>query len=163
MMTKTVLGLAFLGASFLLGGCGCDPGNNSQRTPVTFDPSSSSATRDACGTYTLKLLGDTTVAPPYTLIELDLAPSAAVGQEIPLWVGESGSAHSSDGSVAFSLQAGSSLDATPLASVVVTPNALPKIAGAALEVELQLTFEDGRVLDQVYTAPVQTSQAPCGI
>src|SRR5207302_4719099 len=123
MMTKTVVGLAFLGASFLLGGCGCDPGNNSQRVPVTFDPSSSDATRDACGSYTLKLLGDTTVAPPYTLIELDLAPSVVVGQQIPLWVSESGAAHSSDGTVAFSLQAGSSLDATPLASVVVTPNA----------------------------------------
>ena len=162
-MIKTALGVTILGASFLLAGCGCDPGNNSDRTPVTFQPSSTDATL-ACSTYTVKLLGDTTVAPPYTLVELDIASNAVVGQSVPLWVTAGANAvlaHSNDGSIAFSLQAGDTLDTSPLASVVVTPNSLPTIDGASISVELQLTFEDGRALDQVYTAPVHISAATC--
>ena len=165
-MMKMVLGMvAVLGASFSLTGClfGCDPGNNSQRAPVTFAPSSSDATH-ACSTTTMKLLGDTTAAPPYTLIEIDIADGAALGQEVPLWVSDTAvTARSSDDKIAFSIQAGSNLDDTPLASVVVTPDSLPTADGALVKVELQLTFEDGRVLDQVYTAPVTNSQAQCGI
>jgi hypothetical protein len=162
-MIKMVLGAMVLGASFVLTGClGCDPGNNSQRAPVTFTPSSTDATH-ACSTYTLKLLGDTSAAPPYTLIEIDIADTVAVGQDVPLWVNDSASgARSSDNKIAFSLQAGSNLDATPLASVIVTPDALPSADGELVKVELQLTFEDGRVLDQVYTAPVTIAQGQCG-
>ena len=162
-MIKTALGVMVLGASFVLAGCGCDPGNNSQRAPVTFDPSSSDASL-SCSTYTVKLLGDTTGAPPYTLIEIDMASNVAVGQEVPLWVNDTASAaHSSDGAVAFSIQASGNLDGSPLASVVVTPAALPTADGQLVKVELQLTFEDGRVLDQVYTAPVTNTQGQCGI
>jgi len=161
-MMKTALGMVILGASFLLAGCGCDPGNNSVRAPVTFDPSSSDATR-SCSTYTLKLLGDTTVAPPYTLIEIDISANAVLGQEVPLWVNDAATAaHSSDGAVAFSIQESSNLDSFPLSSVIVTPDALPTTDGDLMKVELQLTFQDGRVLDQVYTAPM-TTQGQCGI
>ena len=164
---KMVLGMvAVLGASFSLTGClfGCDPGNNSQRAPVAFTPSSSSATQ-SCGSYQMKLLGDTTAAPPYTLVEIDIAATVPVGQAAPLWMNDtSDGAHSSDNKIAFSIQAASNLDSTPLASVVVTPEALPTLDGSPMTVELQLTFEDGRVLDQVYTAPVVNSaQGQCGI
>jgi hypothetical protein len=161
-MIKTALGVMVLGASFVLAGCGCDPGNNSVRTPVTFTPSSTDAT-SSCSTVTMKLLGDTTLAPPYTLIEIDLASTVAVGQDVPLWLDTNATtAHSSDDKIAFSIQASGNLDDSPLASVVVTPDALPAADGDLVKVELQLTFEDGRVLDQVYTASV-TTQAKCGI
>lgn len=162
---KTVLGVMVLGASFVLTGCfGCDPGNNSQRAPVAFDPSSSSATQ-SCGSYQLKLLGDTTAAPPYTLVEIDIAATVPVGQDVPLWMNDTATAaHSSDNKVAFSIQAASNLDDSPLASVVVTPDALPTLDGEPMKVGLQLTFEDGRVLDQIYTAPVvNNTQGQCGI
>jgi hypothetical protein len=162
-MMKTVLGMMVLGASFVLTGCfGCDPGNNSNRVPVTFTPSSTAATR-SCASYQMKLLGDTSAAPPYTLIEVDIAASAALGQELPLWVDNNATtAHSSDNAVSFSIQAGSSLDDSPLSAVVVTPDTLPTVDGDLMKIELQLTFEDGRVLDQVYTAPM-TTQGQCGI
>lgn len=163
-MIKTALvGVMVLAASSVLTGClfGCDPGNNSQRAPVTFTPSSSNATH-ACSTYTMKLLGDTTAAPPYTLVEVDIADTVTVGQDVPLWMNDSGNAaHSSDDKVSFSIQASSNLDDASLTSVVVTPNALPTLDGESMAVELQLTFGDGRVLDQVYTVPV--TQGQCGI
>ena len=161
-MIKMAVGAMVLGASFLLAGCGCDPGNNSQRAPVTFDPSSSDATR-SCASYQLKLLGDTSAAPPYTLIEVDVSANAVLGQGVPLWVNDTASAaHSSDGAIAFSIQESANLDAYPLSSVIVTPDALPTTDGDLMKVELQLTFQDGRVLDQVYTAPM-TTQGQCGI
>lgn len=164
-MMKTVLGMmAVVGASFVLTGCfGCDPGNNSQRAPVTFEPSSTDAVR-SCSTVTMKLLGDTTVAPPYTLIEVDIADTAIVGQDVPLWVDTNATtARSSDDKIAFSIQQSGNLDAYPLSSVIVTPDALPSADGELVKVELRLTFEDGRVLDAVYTAPVTNAQGQCGI
>jgi hypothetical protein len=167
-MMKTVLGLALLASTFVAG-CGCDPGNNAQRAPVVFQPSSTDATRSSCGTITLKLLGETDIAPPYTLIQVDVGASATVGQEIPLWVdtpASNVSAQSSDGVVRFSYQTGSNayeLDANPLSSVVVTVDALPSADGTPVKIGLRMTFEDGRVLDDVYSAPVQSTQAPCGI
>ncbi|HEY2366777.1 MAG TPA: hypothetical protein VGH87_10335, partial [Polyangiaceae bacterium] len=132
------------------------------RAPVTFTPSSADATF-SCSTITMKLLGDQTVAPPFTLVEIDLAASTAVGQDVPLWLDTNATtAHSSDDKVAFSIQASSNLDDSPLSSVVVTPDALPTADGELVKVELQLTFEDGRVLDQVYTAPVTIAQGQCG-
>jgi hypothetical protein len=165
MTTKMALvGTMVLGASFFLAGCtlGCDPGNNTDRTPVTFTPSSTDATR-SCSSYQMKLLGDTTGSAPYTLIEIDIAASAALGQDVPLWVDASETtAHSSDNSVAFSIQAGSKLDDFALTSVVVTPYTLPTTDGNPMTVGLQLTFQDGRKLDTSYTAPM-TTEGQCGI
>lgn len=163
-MMKTVLGMMAVVGAFVLTGCfGCDPGNNSQRAPVTFEPSSTDAVR-SCSTVTMKLLGDTTVAPPYTLIEVDIADTAIVGQDVPLWVDTNATtARSSDDKIAFSIQQSGNLDAYPLSSVIVTPDALPSADGELVKVELRLTFEDGRVLDAVYTAPVTNAQGQCGI
>lgn len=161
-MKTALVGMMVLGASFALTGClfGCDPGNNSQRAPIDFTPSSTDASH-TCSTFTMKLLGDTTTLPS-TLIEVDIADTVTVGQDVPLWMSDTGNtAHSSDNKVAFSIQASSNLDAASLTSVVVTPNALPTADGEPMAVELQLTFGDGRVLDQVYTAPV--TQGQCGI
>jgi hypothetical protein len=163
-MKTALVGMAVLGASFLLQGClfGCDPGNNSNRAPVTFTPSSTDATR-SCSTYQMKLLGDQTVTPPFTLVEVDIAADAALGQDVPLWVDDtSTTAHSSDNKISFSIQAASNLDTASLSAVSVTPNTLPTVDGDLMSVELQLTFGDGRVLDQVYTAPM-TTEGKCGI
>lgn len=165
MIKAALVGMMVLGSSFVLTGClfGCDPGNNSQRVPVSFTPTSADATH-ACSTTTLKLLGDQTVAPPYTLVEIDIADGVALSEDVPLWLDTNAvTAHSSDDKVAFSIQAGSNLDDSPLASVVVTPESMPSADGALVKVELRLTFEDGRVLDQVYTAPVTNAQGQCGI
>src|SRR5450755_4752070 len=99
---KTLGSLAAIAAvvinASLTMGCGCDPGNNSQRAPIDFTPSSSDAFRTpaACGgtsfaagdVFTLELLGATDIAPPYTVLRLDLASSAVVDQSVPLMVGE---------------------------------------------------------------------------
>jgi len=161
-MKTALVGMMVLGGSFLLQGClfGCDPGNNSQRAPVAFTPSSTDASH-SCSTYTMKLLGDTTTLPS-TLIEVDIADTVTIGQDVPLWMDDTGNAaHSSDQKITFSIQASSNLDDSSLTSVVVTPNALPTGDGEPMSIELQLTFGDGRVLDQVYTAPV--TQGQCGI
>lgn len=133
-------------------GCGCDPGNNSQRAPVDFTPSTIQATRTpaTCGvthpaftandTFTLALTGETDVAPPHTNITLHLTPSVAVGQSVPLDVAQSAPASattgaSSDGAVHFTYATGTNaaeLDANPLTSVVVTVTALPTADGQPL-------------------------------
>jgi hypothetical protein len=183
---KTLSSLASLAALALVtttfaAGCGCDPGNNSNRAPVAFTPSSSAAVRTpaTCGdaatfgagdTFTLKLLGETDVAPPYTLITLKLAPNAPLDLATPLDVGVAPSAsgattaQSTNGAVQFSFAAGSNtaeLDAFPLASVIVTVTSMPSADGQPLSAELRLTFEDGRVLDQAYSAPLETVPVAC--
>jgi hypothetical protein len=70
-------------------------------------------------------------------------------------------AHSSDNKISFSIQAGSNLDSASVSAVTVTPNTLPTTDGDLMSVELQITFADGRVLDQVYTAPM-TTEGKCG-
>lgn len=172
--------LACASASLTVG-CGCDPGNSSVRAPVEFTPSSSEAIRTpaTCGaaadaafsagdTFALDLLGETDVAPPYTRVTLKLTASAPVDVPVPLDVRPPSSnvtvASSRDGAVQFSLAAGSNtaeLDLSPLASVVVTVTSLPTADGASLSARLHLTFEDGRALDQVYGAPLETVPSPC--
>ena len=161
-------------------GCGCDPGNNSQRAAIEFSPSSVQATRApaTCGvvdpafstsdTFTLALTGETDVAPPYTSITLRLTSVASVNQ-VPLTVSQGSSpnvtsAASNDGTIQFSFMTGSNaaeLDANPLDSVIITVTSLPTADGQPLSAELHLTFEDGRVLDQVYSAPLESIVVPC--
>jgi hypothetical protein len=170
--------LASVTASFAAG-CGCDPGNNSVRTPVAFTPSSvdavrtpatcgaSSATFGASDTLSLELLGETDIAPPYTLVKVDVSGAVAPNQAIPLNVSATDSqttASSNDGFIHFSLATGSNpgeLDANPVTSVVVTVTSLPTIDGQPLGAELYVMFADGRVLDQVYNAPVQSVVTAC--
>jgi hypothetical protein len=184
VMLKSVVALACV-SGLLVAGCGCDPGTNSQRAPVSFSPSSSAAVRtpSTCGvtdpafspgdTFSLQLLGATDIAPPYTFIQLDLAATVSVGESTPLMVAVNAigstkvnttTARSSDGSIQFSLATGSDpaeLDASPLSSVVVTVTSLPSADGEPLGAELHLGFEDGRVLDQVYSAPLQSPFLAC--
>lgn len=179
---KTLGSLAAIAAvvinASLTMGCGCDPGNNSQRAPIDFTPSSSDAFRTpaACGStsfaagdvFTLELLGETDIAPPYTVLRVDLGSSVVVGQSVPLMVGEAAgnvtTAKSNDRSIRFSLTNGSNaaeLDVNPLASVVVNVTSMPTADGQPLSAELQLTFEDGRVLDQSYSAPLKSVVVSC--
>lgn len=158
-------------------GLGCDGANNSYRTPVTFNPSTIQAFRtpSTCGvndpaytstdTFSLELTGETSTPIPST-ITVDFTP-AAVTEPVPLNVtatasGASGA--SNDGSVHFSYSIGSDaaeLDANPLDAVVVTVVSLPGADGEPLSAELHLTFQDGRELDQVYTASVKSVFVPC--
>ena len=166
------LGLVSL-SFFFLAGCGCDPGNNSVRAPIDFTPSSVDAVRtpatcnagptfDTNDTLTLELLGPTNVPPPYTLLKLTVPSNVALNVAKPLMVGvDATSARSMDGSVSFSLQNGASLDDSPLASVIVTVSQVPLADGEELTAELHLTFEDGRVLDQSYGAPVESIVVAC--
>ncbi|HEY1957802.1 MAG TPA: hypothetical protein VGH28_19410 [Polyangiaceae bacterium] len=156
-------------------GCGCDPGNNSARAPIDFTPSTTTATRApaTCGvvdptfnardTFTLDLQSDAG-----TDVSLTVAASTDENVAIPLLVGladgASTTASSTDGAMSFSFTSGSdaaSIDGSPLDSVVVTLTALPTADGQPLSAELRLTFEDGRVLDQVYSAPLSTVSYPC--
>jgi hypothetical protein len=169
--------LAGLSASLLVG-CGCDPGNNSFRPPVQFTPSSVDAVRtpSTCGvtdpiftptdTFSLELTGETDVAPPFTDVRLDVGASVAPNEAVPLMVsqGDVTTAASTDGAIQFTYKTGSNpseLDDSPLASVVVTVTSVPASDGALLGAELSLTFEDGRVLDQVYSAPLTTQSIIC--
>jgi len=165
----------------LIAGCGCDSGNNSVRTPLAFTPSSVHALRTPaqCGsatapyasddTFTLSLTGDTTGAAPYTTIAVRLPASVALNQAEPLNVSQDSSgstvtASSNDGSIQFTFTLGSNaseIDSTPLDSVIVTPTSIPTTDGAILGAELRLGFEDGRVLDQVYSSPVQSILVAC--
>jgi hypothetical protein len=177
---KTLLGCAGVVGAFFAVGCGCDPGNNSQRAPIDFEPSSVHALRTpaTCGnnpsfsssdTFALDLTGETDVAPPYTTLSLDVPASVVVNQAIPLVVsqdsmGDTATASSNDGSVTFTFGVGSNaleLDSAPLDSVVVTIVSLPAADGQSFSAELRLTFEDGRVLDQVYSAPLQSVIVTC--
>ncbi len=170
--------VACVTASFAVG-CGCDPGNNSVRAPVAFTPSSVDAVRTpatcnavsgtfgASDTLSLQLLGETDIAPPYTLVKVDVSGAVASNQPIPLNVSATDSsttASSNDGSIHFSLSTGSNpgeLDANPVTSVIVTVTSLPTADGQPLGAELYVMFADGRVLDQVYNAPVQSVVAAC--
>ena len=148
-MIKTALGMMVLGASFTLTGCfGCDPGNNSQRAPVDFTPSSADAVR-SCDAFSLDLVGtDATM-------KIDIENGAVLHDGVPLTV-SGDTASSSDGTIRFSLSSAASLEGSPLASATITVTSIPAADGDALGTEVYLTFEDGRVLDQVYSAPVQT-------
>ena len=134
----------------LLTGCvfGCDPGNNSQRAPVDFTPATSDAVR-SCDTFSLELVGSDNV------MKIDIGNGAVLHDGVPLTV-NGDTASSSDGTIQFSLSSASTLEGYPLSSATVTITSLPAIDGDALGAEVYLTFEDGRVLDQVYSAPVQT-------
>lgn len=173
---KTLGAVALLvSASAFVAGCGCDPGNNSVRAPVDFTPSSVAATRTpaTCGvvnptfsasdTFTLDLKSDAG-----TEVSLSVAANAEANIELPLLVGVVGEsatkAASTDGAITFSFTGGSdatSIDGSPLDSVVVTLDALPTADGQSLGAELRLTFEDGRVLDQAYSAPLSTVSYAC--
>jgi hypothetical protein len=184
MKTLTLVALAVATASLaslttgcLIGG-GCETADNSYRTPVTFDASTTLAFRtpSTCGvmnpaytasdTFALELTGDRTVAVPTTLT-VDVTATVAVNQAVPLNVTATGNAAtgtSDDGTIQFSFSAGSdaaALDATPLDSVMVTVTALPDADGQPLAAELHLTFQDGRALDQTYMAPVQSAFVQC--
>ncbi len=167
----TLLALAGINASLAIG-CGCEPANNSRRTPIAFTPSSVQALRTStCNgeSFALELTGETDVAPPYTSITLYVGSAVPLNQQVPLNVSQSASsnvtnARSNDGSAQFSFQTGSNaaeLDANPLDSVVVTVTSLPSADGQLLSAELYLTFADGRALDQVYSAPLHSIVVPC--
>lgn len=159
--------LAAAATSALLAvGCGCDPGNNSVRAPVEFTPASVTASRTpascaettygANDTFGLELKGDGAA------IQLVVASGAAAEQSVPLMVSADATASSNDGNVHFTyLSGGGALDASPLASVIVTPTAMPSADGETFSLELHLTFEDGRVLDQIYGAPISTTIGFC--
>ncbi len=176
----SLLALACVSTAFIAG-CGCDPGNNSQRAPVAFTPSTVQASRtpSLCGvndpgftpgdSFSLALTGETDVAPPYTSITLDFTAMVTLNEAVPLTVSAGSAANvtnaaSNDGLVQFSFTTGSNaseLDANPLASVVVTVTSLPSADTQPLSAELHLTFEDGRALDQVYSAPLQSTFVSC--
>lgn len=176
----SLLALASVGGS-LLAGCGCEAPGNSQRAPVAFTPSSVQASRSPsiCGVqdpgftpsdaFTLTLTGETDVAPPYTTLTLDFTAMVTLNEAVPLTVSQGAAtnvtnATSNDGIVQFSYTSGSNaseLDANPLASVVVTVTSLPSADTQPLSAELHLTFEDGRALDQVYSAPLQSILVSC--
>ena len=169
----TSLPLLLLGAACsasLSVGCllGCDPGTNGYRAPVELTPQTTTAIRTpvACGAvapaltqtagFSLALTGDANV-------ELDVPASVATNVAIPLTVSQgAGSnfiAQSSDGAVFFTfvVSNAATLDTTALDSVVVTVTSLPSSDGELLGAELNLRFDDGRTLDQVYSAPLQTT------
>jgi hypothetical protein len=93
------------------------------------------------------------------------------GQSIPLVVSAAAgsttsfTAQAQDGSVHFSFELGSSaaasMDTTAVDAVIVTVTALPTADGQPLAAELHISFDDGRVLDQTYSAPVQTTYVQC--
>lgn len=174
MKTLGLVALLVSSVGFVAG-CGCDPANNSDRAPVDFTPATVQATRtpSTCGvvdpafaatdTFTLDLKSEAGT-------ELSLTVTAAAAQSVaePLFVGIADgnvtNAHSTDGSMSFAFTSGSdasSIDDAPLDSVVVTLDALPTADGQDLGAELRLTFEDGRVLDQVYTATLSTVSYAC--
>ncbi len=134
----------------VLTGCvfGCDPGNNSQRAAVDFTPASADAVR-SCDTFSLDLVGSTNV------MKIDIGNGAVLHDGVPLTV-NGDTASSTDGTIQFSLSSSASLEGYPLSSATITVTALPATDGDPLSAEVYLTFEDGRVLDQVYSAPVQT-------
>ena len=172
------LSLMLLGAACsasLSVGCvfGCDAANNGYRAPVQLTPATTTASRipATCGvvnsafvpsdTLSLQLTGDAT-------IQLDLPAGVAVNQAIPLNVtqgaGMSASAQSVDGSVLFTFStsgSSSTLDGTPVDSVVITVTSLPTADGQPLGAELYVRFDDGRALDEVFSAPLQTTPAAC--
>ena len=181
MLGSFVAFASAVSVSVSLAGCGCDPGNNSVRAPIDFSPSSIHALRTPaqCGVtnpsyapsdvFALNLTGETDVAPPYTTLAVKIDASVSQNEAVPLTVSQDPStgavtASSNDGTLQFSFSVGtntSELDASPLDSVVVTITSLPTADGQPLGAELHLTFEDGRVLDQVYSAPVQTIFVSC--
>jgi hypothetical protein len=178
MKTGTILLLALgLAASASLSiGCigGCDAAGNGYRAPLQFTPSTTLAFRtpSTCGavdpaftpqdSFSLELTGEETT------IEVDLAGNVITDQPVALVVNQTSAsnvtAQSQDGSIHFSFQTGSQpsgIDATALDSVVVTASPLPNANGAPVAVEIQLTFDDGHVLDQTYSAGVQTTFVSC--
>ena len=174
MKLGTLALVAFAGLTASLNmGCllGCDPGNNSQRAPVEFAPATVQATRtpSTCGVVDPAFTASDSFA-----LELDdgagtdmqVTLAGAVEQEVvqPLMVNADGSAQSTDGSIRFAFANGSdptALEGFPVSSVVVTPTALPSSDGQQLGVELSVTYEDGRVLDQVYSGALQTVSFAC--
>ncbi len=156
---------------------------------VEFTPSSVDATRTpaSCGvteppfssrdTFTLEVVGNTAATPSGTLT-LQLAANVATSVPISLVVGVDAApadssqaasaglevAASSDGKVQLSLTLGSDtdeLDSSGLASVTVTVDSMPTSDGHPLSAEVQLEFDDGRDLDQTFTATVRSAVVLC--
>jgi len=167
---------------------GCDPVATSSdgvttgaRSTVELTPSSVEATRTpaSCGVtepafsskdvLTLEVVGETDVAPPFATLTLQLAAGVTTGTAIPLTVDSNGTAgaetaSSAYGTVSFSLTVGddtTELDSSGLESVVVTVTALPTADGDPLTAEVQVSFVDGRELDQTYTGTLRTAVVLC--
>jgi hypothetical protein len=146
-------------------GFGCDAPNNGYRAPLNLAPASTLAFRTpaTCGispaygpgdVFSLELSGDTNIT-------VDVGPSAPIGEQVPLVVASDATAGSQAGGIKFSMTSGASLDPTALDSVVVTVTSLPTADGQPLAAELRLVFDDGRELDQTFTANVQSTWVSC--